>query len=109
MTYKTILFYGHFLSNSYNAWRTTHDKDVPGCVVRISGYDENVQYFLAAKESLHSVEEGYAVLIPSGELIVDPVWHSSLEAARKNFQLEVVSERPAWYMVMITPRDPDRR
>lgn len=108
------LFYGYVKPTpDERAWSEDEDEDEEsdgawsihsmsnGCVTGIYGYDDDLGYFLAVKESLHHVEWSSHELIPQTALVSKSEWDEQLRNAAALWNLDISKLKVGWHLVAL--------
>lgn len=72
-----------------------------GCETGLYGYDNDLGYYLAVKESLYSAEWSQHIFISQIDLVRKPEWDEQLLQAAKLWNLDVSNLKVGWHLVCL--------
>lgn len=84
-----------------DAWSKAHTETACDCTVGLYGYDENLGYFLAVEESLHTAMWAEVVPLKTEDFEVKPAWDESLRLAAEEFGIDLTGLQPGWHLVCL--------
>jgi Nucleosome binding factor SPN, SPT16 subunit len=82
-------------------WSKAHTISVHGCIGGIHGYDENLGYFLAVEESLHTAEWDEVKPLTAKDFKVKAEWDKALNKAAAEFGIDLTGLEPGLYLVCL--------
>jgi len=85
----------------YGPWSDAHGKPYKPASVGLYGYDDDLGYFLAINDSLHTVEWSTTKLIPASSLVVQPEWDEQIRAMAEYAGLDISGLEIGWHLVCL--------